>query len=166
MEEKKDMALVESDERRDFLKLLGTSLGVLGLANLFGPSVSYGATKKKYVFVVTSGGNNPNRAILSLICAETALSKNMGEVYVWFTLEGADLANKSKAEKIVSPVFHKFGNAYELMKKIKDKKGWFGICPPCAEYYGAEGKDKIDFVEKAGADWLLKNMEDANVVWF
>jgi len=166
MEEKDKECSLENDERRDFLKIAGTTFGLLGLGNLFGSSFAYASNKKRYIFVITNGGNNPNRAILGLLFAETALSKGMGEVYVWFTLEGGDLAHKSKAENIISPIFKKFGNAYEIMRKIKDKKGWFGACPPCLEYSGAEGNNKIDFVEKAGADWLLKNMENANFVWF
>ena len=51
------------------------------------------------------------------------------------------------------------------MKKLKDKGAWFGICPPCAEYFGADGQDKHEWVEKAGGDWLLKNIQDAWVLW-
>jgi predicted peroxiredoxin len=79
------------------------------------------------------------------------------------TLEGADLAAKSKVERIESPVFKKFGNAMELMKKLKEKGAWFCVCPPCADYYAAN--DKVDFVEKAGGDWLMKIIQDAWVVW-
>lgn len=168
-EKKKELEILnelESDERRNFLKLLGAGLGAFGLANLFSTnSFADEDKKKKYLFVITNGGNNPNRAILGLLCAEVAVSKGLGNVYVWMTLEGAELANKNKADKIESPIFKKFGNAYELMNKIKNKNGWFGVCPPCAEYAGAVGSDKIDFVEKAGADWLLTNMKDAYVVW-
>jgi predicted peroxiredoxin len=167
MDEKKELELAESNERREFLKLLGATLGTVGLFNLFGSTPpAHAEQKKKYIVVITHGGNNPNRAILGLLVAETALSKGFGEVNVWFTLEGGDLANKNKAENIISPIFKKFGNALELMKKIKDKKGWFGVCPPCAEYSGAEGNDKLDFVEKAGADWLIKNAENSIVLWF
>jgi hypothetical protein len=38
-----------------------------------------------------------------------------------------------------------------------------GLCPPCADYFAAN--DKLDFVEKAGGDWLMKNIQDAWVVW-
>ena len=51
------------------------------------------------------------------------------------------------------------------MKKIKDKGGWFGVCPPCAEYFGATGNEKIEYVELAGGDWLMKNIQDAWVLW-
>jgi predicted peroxiredoxin len=88
-----------------------------------------------------------------------------GAVHVWMTLEGAELAVKGKADRIESPIFKKFGNAADLMKKLKEKGAAFGVCPPCAEYAGAVGSNKYDFVEKQGADWLMKNIQEAVVVW-
>ena len=119
----------------------------------------------RYIVVITHGGNDPNRAILGLLCALTALDKGFGSVHVWMTLDGADLANKTKAGRVESPIFKKFGNAEELMKKLKEKGATFGVCPPCAEYAGAVGSDKYDFVEKQGADFLMKNIAGAAVAW-
>jgi predicted peroxiredoxin len=81
------------------------------------------------------------------------------------TPDGADLGNKKKTERIESLIDKKFGNALETMKKIKDKGGWVGGCPPCAEYFGATGGNKYDWVELAGGDWLMKNIQDAWVLW-
>lgn len=153
--------------RGDFLKTLGMGIGAAGLAGLVGGQAmaAEGEKKGKYIVAITNGGNDTNRAILGLLMAFTALDKGFGEVHVWMTLEGADLAVKGKAERIESPIFKKFGSAAELIKKLKDKGASFGVCPPCADYMGATGSDKYDFVEKRGADWLLKNMQDAWVVW-
>ena len=155
----------EGLSRNDFLKAMGLGLGAAGLGSLMGgaPAFAAGEQKGKYIVVVTHGGNDPNRAILALILAEVAAAKGWGSVHVWMTLEGADLACKSKVERIESPIFKKFGNALELMKKIREKGGTFGVCPPCADYFA--GSDKLDFVEKAGGDWLMKNIQDAWVVW-
>jgi len=152
--------------RQDFLKGIGLGLGAAGMVSLAG-SPSFAAEEKteRYVVAITHGGNDPNRAILGLICAFTALDKGFGAVHVWLTLDGADLANKSKAARIESPIFKKFGNAEELMKKLKEKGATFGVCPPCAEYMGAVGADKFEFVEKQGADWLMKNIKGATVAW-
>ncbi len=169
MSEKKvdNMAMVEEGEgvsRVDFLKAVGIGLGAAGLgAVLGGQAVAEGDKKGKYVVVVTNGGNNPNRAILSLILANVAADKGWGSVHVWMTLEGADLASKSKCERIESPIFKKFGSALALMTKLKEKGGWFGVCPPCADYFAPA--DRLEFVEKAGGDWLMKNIQDAWVVW-
>jgi predicted peroxiredoxin len=77
----------------------------------------------------------------------------------------AELANKTKAGRIDSPIFEKFSNVEELLKKLKDKGCTFGVCPPCAEYMGVEGSDKYDFIDEQGADWLMKNLPDATMVW-
>jgi predicted peroxiredoxin len=152
--------------RNDFLKACGVGLGAAGMVSLMGgAALAEGEKKGKYLVAITNGGNDPNRAILGLLMALTAAEKGWGEVHVWFTLEGADLACKAKAEKIDSPIFKKFGTAAEIMKKLKDKNATFGVCPPCAEYAGAVGGDKFDYVEKKAADWLMKNIQDSWVVW-
>lgn len=168
MKEKEEKGIAEDGEgtnKRDFLKILGAGLGIAGLGSMIGGQSFAEEKKEKYVVVITSGGNNPNRAILGLLLAQTVADKGWGKVYVWMTLEGADLVHKKRTEKIDSPIYKKFGNALEIMKKIKDKGGWFGVCPPCADYFGATGSDKHDWVELAGGDWLMKNIQDAWVVW-
>jgi predicted peroxiredoxin len=152
--------------RQDFLKGMGLGLGAAGMVSLAGtPSFAADEKKDRYIVAITHGGSDPNRAILGLLCAFTAIDKGFGAVHVWLTLDGADLANKTKAFRIESPIFKKFGNAQELMTKLKDQGATFGVCPPCAEYMGAAGADKFDFVEKQGADWLMKNIKGATVAW-
>jgi predicted peroxiredoxin len=152
--------------REDFLKGVGAGLGAVALGGIMGGQASAAQGEaRKYIVAITNGGNNPNRAVLALLMALTAQDKGFGSVHVWMTLEGADLAVKNKAERIDSPIFKKFGTAAELIKKLKDKGATFGVCPPCAEYAGAVGNDKYDFVEKQGADWLMKNIADAVVAW-
>ena len=152
--------------RHEFLKQVSAGLGAAGLVTLMaGQALAEPEKKGRYVVVATHGGNDPNRAILSLLMAFVALDKGLGPVHVWMTLEGADLANRTKAGRIDSPIFKKFGSAEELIKKLKEGGATFGVCPPCAEYMGAGSADKYEFVEKQGADWLLKNIPGANVVW-
>ncbi len=171
MERETEMSEVRGEEteglsRSDFLKSLGMGLGAAGIISAMGGQAFADIEKKgKYVFVVTNGANNPNRAVLALIMARIVAEKGWGAVHVWMTLEGAELAHKDKVERIDSPIFKKFGNALEIMNKIKNKGGTFGVCPPCAEYSGAVGGDKIDWVDKAGGDWLMKNIQDAWVLW-
>jgi len=165
-EEKRIMEDGEGANKRDFLKVLGAGLGIAGLSSMMGgQSFAQEDKKGKYVIVITHGGNDPNRAIFGLLMAQTVADKGWGRVHVWMTLDGADLVNKKKTKQIESPIYKKFGNALEIMKKIKDKGGWFGVCPPCAEYFGATGSDKYDWVELAGGDWLMKNIQDAWVLW-
>jgi predicted peroxiredoxin len=159
----------EAMDRGEFLRTLGMGAGALGLAAVMGGTSAAaeekGEKKPKYVVAITNGGNNPNRAILGLLAAYTALDKGLGEVTVWLTLEGADLAHKGKAERLDSPIFKKFGSAADLMKKLKDGGATFGVCPPCADYAGSVGSDKYDFVEKKGTDWLMKVLPESQVAW-
>ena len=157
---------LEKESKRDFLKTVGAGLGMAGLATVLGgQAFAQGDKKGKYVVVITHGADDPNRAIFGLLMAMTAEDKGWGQVSVWMTLGGADLANKKRTDKIESPIYKSFGNATQIMKKIKDKGGWLGVCPPCAEFYGSTGNDRHEFVEQAGGDWLMKNIQDAWVVY-
>ncbi len=157
---------IEKESKRDFLKTVGAGLGMAGLATVLGGQAFAKSDEKgKYVVVITHGADDPKRAIFGLLMAMTAGDKGWGQVNVWMTLGGADLANKKRTDKIESPIYKSFGNATQIMKKIKDKGGWFGVCPPCAEFYGSTGSDRHEFVEQAGGDWLMKNIQDAWVVY-
>jgi len=69
------------------------------------------------------------QGIFSSTSSGVAADKRWGSVHAWMTLEGADLADKSKADRIESPVFKKCGNALELMKKLEGKTGvWGRVC--------------------------------------
>lgn len=59
--------------------------------------------KGKYLFVVTSGANNPNKRILSLLLADIVQKMELGSVQLFLSLEGAELAKVDLPEKIVSP---------------------------------------------------------------
>jgi predicted peroxiredoxin len=91
--------------------------------------------------------------------------KRWGSVHVWTTLSGAELAHKDKPERIESPIFKKFGNAMSLIKDLKERGATFGVCPPCAEYFGSKGDNKLDFFAEVGGDWLMENIQNAWVLW-
>jgi len=121
-DKKKMMEESEGTNKRDFLKVLGAGLGIAGISSVMGGQAFADVEKKeKYVFVITHGGDDPNRAIFGLLMAQTVAEKNWGKVHVWMTLDGADLVNKKKTERIESPIYKKFGNAFEIMRKIKDR---------------------------------------------
>lgn len=153
-------------ERADFLKMVGAA-GLAGAAALFGGQAvaAAGEEKGKYVVVITHGAEDPNRAVFALLMAQVTAKKGWGKVHVWMTLQGAELACREKTARIVSPIFSKFGNALEIMEDIRERGGWFGVCPPCAEYAGAVGDAKHEWVEKAAGDWLMDNIRGAHVLW-
>jgi predicted peroxiredoxin len=158
----------EGMDRAEFLKTVGLAgLGMAGLSALAGgtPALADAEKKGKYVFVISHGGNDPNRAVFGLLMAATVAEKGWGSVHVWTVLEGAELAHKEKLPKIESPIYKKFGTARELVEKLKNLGATFGVCPPCADYFGATGDAKVDLFERAGGDWLMKNIQDSWVTW-
>jgi len=172
MEEKKTEVIKESGElsRADFLKMMGAAgLGIAGLGSLMSSPASAAEgkedKKKKYVFVITSGGNNPNRVLVALIMADVVQKKELGDVNIWLTLEGAELCRKGHPEKIVSPAFAKYGNAFDIMERIHKNGGAFGVCPPCADWVSATGSNRIEWIKDQGADWIVTNIQDSQVVW-
>ncbi|GAB6063607.1 DsrE family protein [Deferrisoma palaeochoriense] len=149
-------------DRKQFL----AAAGAAGLAGLFGAQAFAGMENKgKYVFVLTHGADDPNRAVFGLLMAQVVAKKKWGSVHVWTTLHGAELAHRDKAPRIESPVFKKFGAALEILEDLRERGATFGVCPPCAEYFGATGEDKLPFFEKAGGDWLMENIQGAWVLW-
>ena len=156
--------------RGDFLKMAGiTGLGIAGLGAVMG-SIATAAEekegkKKKYLFVITAGSNDPNRAFLSLLLAETVLKKEFGDVMIYFALEGAEFSKKGAPEKIVSLSFNKFGNGLEMMERIRKYGGTFGVCPPCADRMGAVGENRIDWIENQDGVWLTQKMQECIVSW-
>ncbi len=153
-------------DRKDFLKTLGAGLGVAGVGTLLGgQAFAEMEAKGKYVFVITHGADDPNRAIFALLMAQVVAKKKWGSVHVWTTLGGAELAHKGKPGRIESPIFKTFGDAMSLIEDLKERGATFGVCPPCAEYFGATDGDKLPFFDKAGGDWLMENVQGAWVLW-
>jgi len=161
--------MAESGElsRGDFLKMAGVAgLGLAGLGTLISsPATAQEGKKGKFLFVVSSGANNPNKAILALLLADVVQKREFGDVHIWMVLEGAELCRKGHPEKIVSPAYKKFGSASEIMERIKKNGGKFGVCPPCAEWVGAEGANRIEWVEDQGGAWLMTNIQNSHVIW-
>lgn len=153
-------------DRSDFLKVLGAGLGAAGVGSLLGGQAFADVEKKgKYVIVITHGGDDPNRAIFALLMAQVVAKKGWGQLHVWMTLAGADLAHVDKTARVESPIFKKFGNALEIMDDVRKRGATFGVCPPCAEYSGAVDDKKHSWVKNAGGDWLMENIQGAWVLW-
>jgi predicted peroxiredoxin len=121
---------IEQQGKRDFIKTVGAGLGMAGLATLMGgQALAADEGKQRYIVVATHGGNDPNRAILALLTALTALDKGFGSVHVWLTIDGADMAHKTKVGKIISPIYKSFGTAEELINKLKAKGALVSVLP-------------------------------------
>ncbi|MDP3047985.1 MAG: hypothetical protein Q8N12_00965 [Thermodesulfovibrionales bacterium] len=171
-EQKKTEEISESEElsRADFLKMAGAAgLGIAGLSAIMSSPASAQegkeGKKKKYLFVITSGSNDPNRAILSLLLADTVQKRELGNVHIYMALEGAELCKKGAPEKIISLSFVKAGNAFDMMERIRKNGGKFAVCPPCADRFSAIGDQRIDWVENQDGIWFMEIIQDSIVSW-
>ncbi len=156
--------------RSDFLRMAGVAgLGIAGFGAVMSSTSSAaeekGDAKKKYLFIITSGSNDPNRAFLSFLLAETVLKKERGDVMIYFALEGAEFSKKGAPEKIVSLSFNRFGNGLEMMERIRKYGGTFGVCPPCADRFSAVGDLRIEWIENQDGIWLTQKMQECIVSW-
>ena len=167
MKEKKDGIMNnEQTGKRDFLKVLGAGLGVAGISSLMGGQVFADIEKKgKYVFVITHGSNEPNKAIFGLYMAQIVAQKKWGNVVVWMTFDGADLASIKKAKATESSVYKGLGNALKIMDKIRWEGGSFLVCSRWADYFGITGSDKYTWAKLTDDNWLIDNIQGAFVLW-
>jgi hypothetical protein len=52
-----------------------------------------------------------------------------------------------------------------LIEDLKERGATFGVCPPCAEYFGATDAALLPYFAKAGGDWLMENIQGAWTLW-
>ena len=152
-------------ERSDFLRLFGLGAGLAGLGSISTAQSATQAGQGRYLFIVSHGSDDPNRAVLALLLASVAAKKGPGSVQVWMTLGGAEVAHRAKVDALRSPIFESMGSASSLLAELVAKGVTLKVCPPCAAAAGARGADRHPAVEEAGGDWLLANLPGAEVVW-
>jgi predicted peroxiredoxin len=155
--------------RSDFLKLAGA--GGLGLATLMGMSApamaaeDKGGKKGKFLFVISAGSNDPNRALLALLLADVAQKQELGQVHIYLWDQGAELCRVGHPEKIVSPNFHRLGNALGLLERLHKNGAQIGVCPPCADWTGAVDGNKYPWAEREDGGVLLRSMQESWTAW-
>ena len=74
------------------------------------------STKKKILYVQTSGVDNPERAYAPFILATTAAAMNI-EATVYFVIKGVTLVKKGEAEKIKLGTFPSLREVMDQAKK-------------------------------------------------
>lgn len=179
MEEKKSINEGQTTEdmdeginRGDFLKMAGASvLGLAGIGALVGMSSPVMATpgkdgkKGKFLFVITAGSNDPNRAMLALLLADVVQKQELGDVHIYLVLEGAELCKVGRPEKIFSSNFHRLGHALGVLERLAKNGARIGVCPPCADWVGAVGDNKYEWAQREDGGPLLRSMQESWTAW-
>lgn len=122
-------------------------------------------SKKKILYVQTSGINTPQRLYSPFILAQTAVAMDI-EPIIYFLGEGITVVVKGNAEKI------KMGS-FPSLKEIMDKTAEMGIkmmiCQQSMQVFGENLKpeDFIDYCKIVGAATLNDLVLDVDgTMWF
>ncbi len=122
-------------------------------------------SKKKLLYVQTSGINTPQRLYSPFILAQTALAMDI-EPILYFLGEGITVVVKGNAEKI------KMGS-FPSLKEVMDQTAEMGIkmmiCQQSMQVFGQNLKpgDFVDYSKIVGAATLNDLVLDADgTMWF
>ena len=122
-------------------------------------------SKKKLLYVQTSGINTPQRLYSPFILAQTAIAMDI-EPVLYFLGEGITVVIKGNAEKI------KMGN-FPSLKEVMDKTAEMGIkmliCQQSMQVFGQDLKPEnfVDYSKVVGAATLNDLVLDVDgTMWF
>lgn len=152
--------------RSDFLKLAGLSALVPLLGGVTPASAAEGKTERLYV--VTHASDDVDRAALALVLASVdakKIGKDLPGVTLWFTLQGANLCEKGVAEKLVSPIFKKFGNLADMLAASTRAGAKLAACPFCLDGLNIPKSNYIRGLERKGGDYVVGQVGKADVIW-
>ncbi len=117
-------------------------------------------SRKKILYVVTSGTDTPERTYAPFILATTAVAMGM-EATIYFLIKGITVVKRGEAEKI------KLGD-FPSLKKVMDQAVKAGVkLEVCEQSCSLLGLRRGDFVEPAeivGAATLNDRILDADAV--
>lgn len=99
----------------------------------------------KYLFTVTNYDSDADRVATPLVLANNALAAG-GDVLVWLTVDGANLARKGAADTLKPKSFPPVA---ELLKTYTENGGRIGVCPPCGKTHGVTDENML-----ANAEWM------------
>jgi len=105
----------------------------------------------KYLFTVTTYDSDPDRVATPFVLANSALAAG-GDVLVWLTVDGANLARKGAADALRPKSFPPVA---ELLKAFTANGGRIGVCPPCGKTHGVTDENMVANGEWMGAAAVL-----------
>lgn len=103
--------------------------------------------KKKLVFMVTHGPEDPELATIPFVMATTALAMD-ADVIMGFQGNGVFLVKKGVADQVVAPSFPPLA---DLMNTYIEAGGKMYVCAPCIGSRKIAQEDLIDGATVAGA---------------
>lgn len=104
-----------------------------------------------YLFTLTAFGADADRVSTPLVLANSALA-NGGDVLLWLTMEGVELAKQGSADGLAP---RSFAPVRDLLDTFIESGGRIGICPPCGKTHGVTDENKMPAAEWMGAVAML-----------
>ena len=108
----------------------------------------------RYLFVVTSFDQEPDRTAAPLVLANNALAAG-ADVLLWVTHEGVKIAKRGEANAITPASFPNLG---ELINNYTEAGGRIGVCPPCGKTHGVTESNMVPNAGWMGATAFLSEM--------
>lgn len=116
----------------------------------------------RYLFVITGFDQEPDHTAAPLVLANSALAGG-GDVLIWLTHNGAELAKKGGADNARSISFPSLN---ELLASYIEGGGKIGVCPPCGKTHGVTEQNMIASAGWMGAAALLSEMQGRQTLSF
>ena len=101
----------------------------------------------EYLFTLTNFDGDGDRVAAPLVLANTALAVG-GDVILWLSLEGVELARRGSADKLTTRSFPPIS---DLLETFIDNGGRIGVCPPCARTHELTEDSLVANAEYMGA---------------
>ena len=117
---------------------------------------------KRYLFVITGFDAEPDRTAGPLVLANNALSFG-GDVLLWLTHEGVNLAKKNNADGMKPKSFPPLG---ELLESFREAGGRIGICPPRGKTHGVTDNNILPNASWMGAAAMIDEMQGRQTLSF
>ena len=152
--------------RSDFLKLTGLSTLIPFLSRA--STATAGESKAERLYIVTHADDDLDRAALALLLASIdakKIGKEIPTLTIWFTLQGANLCRKGVAEKLVSPVFKKFGTLADILATAAKSGAKLAACPFCLDALDIARSDYVEGLERKGGDYVVGKVGQADIIW-
>jgi len=102
-------------------------------------------TTNEYLFTVSDFSDDGDRVAAPLVLANAALASG-GDVLMWLTLEGVELARKGAVDELRT---RSFPNVATLLEAYIENGGRIGVCPPCGKTHGIDDSDLV-----TNAEWM------------
>jgi len=118
--------------------------------------------QSKYLFTITTYDGDPDRVATPLVLANSALAGG-GDVLLWLTVDGANLARKGAADALQP---RSFPRVAELLNMFVASGGRIGVCPPCGKTHGVTDENMIANGEWMGAAAVLAAAQERQAFSF